>query len=239
MTTPLRTLALVGACAVGGCQADRVARSPAAAVAASDPFVAATRRIEASVVLLTMKIPGENPKRSALDDAYGSGVVVASGAWGSQILTAEHVIRGARALRAALGGTHSVRAHVEAWDARLDLALVGIATPELPAAHLAFAQTLEPGRLVGVAGFPIPDAFEDERLGTKPSVFAGRVSSLRRDAIELDLPVIPGESGGPVFDGRSGEVVAIADSRFDEEKAIGFGIPLADVRTFLRGRLRR
>ena len=90
---------------------------------------------------------------------------------------------------------------------------------------------------VGVAGFPIPDAFEDEKLGTKTSVFAGRVSSLRRDAVELDLPIIPGESGGPVFDARTGVVVALAESRFDEEKTIGFGIPIEDAERFLHGRV--
>ena len=51
---------------------------------------------------------------------------------------------------------------------------------------------------------------------------------MRKDALELDLPIIPGESGGPVFDAASGVVVGLAESRFDEEKAIGFAIPIDD-----------
>ena len=92
---------------------------------------------------------------------------------------------------------------------------------------------MEPGTQVGIAGYPIPDAFEDEKLGTKISVYAGRVSSQRVDALELDLPVIPGESGGPIFDARTGVVIALAESRFDDEKAIGFGVPIEDAENFL------
>ena len=119
-----------------------------------------------------------------------------------------------------------------------DLALVEVTAPNLPAAVLGTSRGIEPGEPIGVAGYPIPDAFEDEGLGVATSVYAGRVSSLRKDALELDLPVIPGESGGPVFDVANGTVIALAESRFDEEKAIGFGIPIDDARRFLQGKLR-
>jgi S1-C subfamily serine protease len=59
---------------------------------------------------------------------------------------------------------------------------------------------------------------------------------VRKDALELDLPIIPGESGGPVFDAASGVVVGLAESRFDEEKAIGFAIPIDDAVRFIRTR---
>ena len=210
-----------------------------AADPAPDPFVAAFHRIRPAVVLFTMQLPSDDAKRKGrFDEAYGSGVVIASGAWGSQILTVEHVIHGARDLRATLDDTRRVAARVIAADETDDLALVAIPTPNRPRATLGSSARLEPGTPIGVAGYPIPDAFEDERLGTKTSVFAGRVSSLRRDAVELDVPIIPGESGGPVFDVATGSVVALAESRFDEEKAIGFGVPIEDAKRFLRGKLR-
>ncbi|HLX25899.1 MAG TPA: hypothetical protein VKR05_02810, partial [Candidatus Cybelea sp.] len=56
-----------------------------------DAFVESARRIRPSVVLLKMKIPPEH-KKDRYDQAYGSGFVIASGAWGSDILTAQHVI---------------------------------------------------------------------------------------------------------------------------------------------------
>jgi serine protease Do len=203
-----------------------------------DPFVRDFRALRPAVVLFTMKIPSDDRKRKGhFDDAYGSGVAVASGAWGTQILTVQHVIEDARQLRATLDDRRSVPARVVAADEKRDVALVEIAVPNRPVARLGSTRGLEPGTQVGVAGYPIPDEFEDERLGTKSSLFAGRVSSIRRDSLELDLPVIPGESGGPVFDAQSGLVIGLAESRFDDEKAIGFGVPIEDAKAFLKGRL--
>jgi len=48
---------------------------------------------------------------------------------------------------------------------------------------------------VGLLGYPIPDQFDDEGLGLATSLNSGRVSSLREDAIEVTLPIVPGESG--------------------------------------------
>lgn len=202
-----------------------------------DPFVAAFKTIRPCVVLFTMQIPSDDPKKKGQwDDAYGSGILIASGSWGSQVLTVEHVIRDARNLRVTLPDKKIVATRVIARDANKDLALTEIATPSLPVATLGSAKDVEPGMPIGVAGFPIPDAFQDEGLGVATSVYAGRVSSVREDSLELDLPVIPGESGGPVFDGRTGVVIALAESRFEDEKAIGFGIPIDDAIAFLKNR---
>jgi S1-C subfamily serine protease len=202
-----------------------------------DPFVRAFKALRPSVVLFTMQIPSDDPKkRGSWDDAYGSGVVVASGRWGSRVLTAEHVIHGARNLRATLRERKAFAVKVLARDEKADLALVGVDAPDQPVATLGTARDLEPGTAVGVAGFPIPDAFQDEGLGVATSVYAGRISSVRKDALELDLPIIPGESGGPVFDAQSGAVIGLAESRFDDEKAIGFAIPIDDAVRFIRAK---
>jgi serine protease Do len=204
---------------------------------AGDPFVRAFKALRPSVVLFTMQIPSDDPKKKgSWDDAYGSGVVVASGRWGTRVLTAEHVIHGARNLRATLRERKAFAVRVLARDEHADLALVSVDAPDVPVATLGTARNIEPGTAIGVAGFPIPDAFQDEGLGVATSVYAGRVSSVRKDALELDLPIIPGESGGPVFDAASGVVVGLAESRFDEEKAIGFAIPIDDAVRFIRTR---
>ena len=201
---------------------------------AGDPFVRSFHALRPSVVLFTMKIPSDDPKKKGeFDDAYGTGVVIASGRWGSRILTVEHVIHDARRLRACVAGKNGVPARVVASDEKADLALVDVTTPDLPAATLGTTRGLEPGTAVGVAGFPIPDAFEDEHLGRTVSVYAGRVASIRKGALELDVPIVPGESGGPVFDVETGEVIGIAESRFDEERAIGFATPIDEATRFL------
>jgi serine protease Do len=205
-----------------------------------DAFVRAFHTVRPCVVLFTMKIPSEDPKKKGQwDDAYGSGIVVASGAWGTQILTVEHVIHGAKQLRATLREKIVVGVRVVAVDAKKDLALVEASTPDVPVATLGSARGIEPGTAIGVAGFPIPDAFQDEGLGVATSVYAGRISSVRRDTLELDLSIIPGESGGPVFDAESGAVIGLAESRFEQEKAIGFAIPIDDAELFLKGKLHK
>jgi len=229
--------AALTACAaivLGGCAAKS---TPAATPL--DPFVRSFHALKPTVVLFTMKIPSDDKKhKGEFDDAYGSGVVIASGSWGTQILTVQHVIADASRLRATLDDRRTVPARVLASDEKEDLALVQIDTPNRPIATLATSSDVEAGTQVGVAGYPIPDAFDDEHLGTRTSVFSGRVSSVRVDALELDLPIIPGESGGPVFIADSGVVIALAESRFDDEKAIGFGVPIEDAERFLRGKLR-
>jgi S1-C subfamily serine protease len=209
--------------------------------AADDRYTAIYRQLHPSVALLTMEIPADDPKRKGQwDDAYGSGLVVESGGWGSRILTDAHVVDGARDLRARVGDVGKpVAAHVVAVsDEDDDLALVEVATPNLPPARFASGDGIEPGQEIGLLGYPIPDAFEDEKLRTTVSLYAGRVASVRNGTIEVDVPVIPGESGGPVFDGETGEVIGLAESRFEEERAIGFATPVDIVRRFLAAHAR-
>lgn len=224
--------ALVAACAAGGC----AQRDP------DDRYTEIYHRLHPSIVLFTMQIPADDPHRKGQwDDAYGSGIVVESGAWGTRILTDAHVVEDERELRATVGDRgQAVPARVTATaGGDVDLALVEIATPALPAVRLGSAEGIEPGRAIGLLGYPVPDAFSDERLRRTVSLYAGRVASLRNGTIEVDIPIVPGESGGAVFDARSGDVIGIAESRFDEERAIGFATPVEVIKHFLAAHPRR
>jgi serine protease Do len=204
-----------------------------------DVFPKIFKTLRPSVVLFTMLAPSDDPKKkNVYDDAYGTGFVVESGAWGSRFLTAEHVIDGARRLRVTISNRRTLAARVVASDTQDDLAIVEADERDLPRVHLGTSHSLDAGIQIGVAGYPIPDAFQDEGLGIATSVFEGRLSSIRHDALELDIPVIPGESGGPVFDAHTGDVIGIAESRFDEEHAIGFAIPIEDAERFLAAHAR-
>jgi S1-C subfamily serine protease len=208
----------------------------------SDRYTELYARLHPSVVLITMQIPADDPKRKGKwDEAYGSGAIVASGAWGSRILTDAHVVADARDLRAKVGDTgKAVPLRVTAVsDDDDDLALLEIPTPNLTPIAFGTMQSVIPGRAVGVLGYPIPDAFEDERLRAVVSLYTGRIASVRNGTMEIDVPIIPGESGGPVFDARSGEVIGIAESRFDDERAIGFATPVDVIARFLAAHPRR
>ena len=215
--------------AVAGC-----ATSAHEALQPRDPFAARYRTLHPAVVLITMRIPADHPRhRGDQDDAYGTGLVVSSGAWGTQILTDAHVVDGAHNLHALIGDAARGPAHVIAKDEQDDLALLETRLPDRRVAKLGSSRTIVPGDAVGVIGYPIPDAFQDEKLGTTASIYTGHVSSIRRDSFELDLSIIPGESGGPVFDAETGNVIGIAESRFDEEHEIGFATPIDVAKRFL------
>ena len=228
---------LIAAAGAGSARAPVAAPAPTATVQAppKDRFVRLYEKLHPSVVLFTMKIPADDPKRRGeWDDAYGSGVVVESGAWGSRILTDAHVIADARDLVATIGDGAHARAHVVATTGEdADLAIVDTPIPNRPVATLGSSARVEPGTPIGVLGYPIPDAFEDEHLGRTVSLYTGRVASVRKGTLELDVPIIPGESGGPVFAESDGVVIGIAESRFEEERAIGFATPIDFATRFL------
>lgn len=197
-----------------------------------DDFVAAADALRPSVVLLTMDVPGDT-KGGVPDSEYATGTVVASGAWGSDVLTVEHAIEQAWNLRATIENKKKIPARVIAKDSDLDVALVRMKQPNLPIAKLGSSANAKPGRMVGLLGYPIPDQFDDEGLGLATSLNSGRISSLREDAIEVTLPIVPGESGSPIFLGDTGEIVGMAESRFEEERSIGFALPIDDAKKFL------
>jgi serine protease Do len=228
----LRPLLIAAAGVLTACTAGHGERTTAAA---NDRYVTVYEQLHPAVVLLTMKIPADDPKRKGeWDDAYGSGVVVESGSWGSRILTDAHVIEGAKDLVATVGDGPHAAAHVVARTGEEDdLAIVDVPLRNQPVAKLGSVANLEPGTAIGVLGYPIPDAFDDEHLGRTASMYTGRIASVRKGALEIDVPIIPGESGGPVFDASNGEVIGIAESRFDEERAIGFATPIDAATRFL------
>ena len=196
-----------------------------------DPFVDAVKSLRPSVVLLTMQVPSEDTKNS-WDDAYATGVVVASGTWGSDILTVQHAVNHARNLHVTIDNKRRVAGSLIAENSDLDIAVV-TTKYRLPPAKLGDSSVLAAGQAIGVMGYPIPDAFESEGLGLATSIDSGRISSFRKHALELNLPIVPGESGGPVFD-ETGQVIGLAESRFDEERSIGFALPINETRPFLR-----
>lgn len=199
-----------------------------------DRFVRAADRVRPSVVLLTMRVPPEH-KADKYDDEFATGMVVASGAWGSDILTVSHAVEGAWHMMATIDDKRKIPVTLVARNKDLDVALLRTTHPNLPPIALGSSAglTSQLGRDVALIGYPIPDEFEDEDLGLASSLNTGHLSSVRKDALEVSLPIVPGESGAPVFMIDSAEVIGMAESRFDDEHSIGFALPVDDAKAFL------
>lgn len=197
-----------------------------------DTFVTDAAKLRPSVVLVSTRLPPET-QRGAPEREYATGTVVASGPWGSDVLTVQHAIEGALDLHLTIGNEQKVPAHVIAQNSDLDLALLRTPRANLPVARLGRSDSVQPGRQVGLVGYPIPDQFEDMGFKLDTSLASGQISSLRRDAVEVTLAIVPGESGAPIFLTDDGEIIGMAESRFDPEHSIGLALPVDDERAFL------
>jgi serine protease Do len=134
----------------------------------------------------------------------GSGVI-----WTSDglIVTNHHVVPEEQAL-VLLADGRRYEARVERRDGERDLALLRIAATGLPAAAIGDSSRLRIGQLVMAIGHPlgVPRALT---VGMVSGPSAGQHGRLRwRDAIQSEIELRPGNSGGPLLD-ASGRVVAI------------------------------
>ncbi len=154
----------------------------------------------------------------------GSGVIFASD---GRVLTNEHVVRGSSLVRVTLADGRKFQAGVEYADPSVDLAVLRIGALGLPVAELN-AGPLRVGQLVIAIGNP---------YGLNWSVTAGVVSALGRtleagpsfrltDLIQMDTPVNPGNSGGPLVD-ANGRVVGITSAVMPFARGVGFAVPIA------------
>lgn len=161
--------------------------------------------------------------------AQGSGVVVDADGY---ILTNEHVVSGADAVRVTFTSGTTVDAEVVGTDPSTDLALLKVdaGSEELTVVPLGSSSDLEVGEAVLAIGNP---------FGYMSSASAGIVSGLGRsitspngfsvpDAIQTDAAVNHGNSGGALLN-AAGELVGvptqIADSGVDGNVGVAFAVP--------------
>jgi len=154
----------------------------------------------------------------------GAGVVV--GADGI-ILTNAHVVKDANEVTVKLTGRREYRAKVLGSDPKTDVAVLKIEARNLPVVTVGNTKDLRPGEWVLAIGSP---------FGFDNTVTAGVVSAKGRSLpddsavpfIQTDVAVNPGNSGGPLFNGR-GEVIGINSqiySRSGGYQGVSFAIPI-------------
>jgi S1-C subfamily serine protease len=155
----------------------------------------------------------------------GSGFVFASE---GLVLTNAHVVGGAHesgALKVVLPDGRACDGTTIGADEDTDLAVVKISATGLSALRLGTARTLRQGQLVVAIGNP---------FGFQHTVTAGVVSATGRSLrartgrllnglIQTDAALNPGNSGGPLVDGR-GDVVGINTAVIVPAQGISFAV---------------
>src|SRR5262249_12710634 len=131
-------------------------------------------------------------------------------------VTNDHVVRAERRLFAVIGGRERPVEVIDR-DPGNDLALVrvGMASRPIPIAAAGPAK----GDEIAALGYPVAGA-----LGTEMKATFGRVNALSgaRDdprVLQIDAPLQPGNSGGPVLNSR-GEAVGVVLSTFSTVRAV-------------------
>jgi len=156
--------------------------------------------------------------------AQGSGFIVSDD---GLILTNAHVVRDASEVIVKLTDRREFKARVLGSDPKTDVAVLRIDAKNLPTLPMGSARDLKVGEWVLAIGSP---------FGFENSVTAGVVSAKGRSLpddsfvpfIQTDVAVNPGNSGGPLFNGR-GEVVGINSqiySRSGGYQGLSFAIPI-------------
>ena len=158
----------------------------------------------------------------------GSGVIVRAD---GVIVTNNHVIEGAQAIRVSLTDRREFPARVVLADPRTDLAVLKIDTggAALPALRIDVEQPRRIGDLVLAIGNP---------FGVGQTVTSGIISATDRSNtgltdlgsfIQTDAAINPGNSGGPLVD-MDGEVIGINTAILSQSGAssgVGFAVPAA------------
>ena len=156
--------------------------------------------------------------------SLGSGFIVSSDGY---IITNAHVVDHADQIVVHLSDQSEMPAKLVGSDNRSDVALLKISAKNLPVAKLGNSGKLEVGQWVLAIGSP---------FGFNYSATQGIVSALQRSLpsdtyvpfIQTDVPLNPGNSGGPLFD-TQGEVVGINSQIFSNTggyMGLSFAIPI-------------
>ncbi len=173
------------------------------------------------------------------DSGTGTAFAVEASPSGTLLITSSHVVEGAESVRLRVGKAEPVAARVIADDPDVDLALLeatGLSLPPLPVART------EPGigTDIAVVGYPLADRLQSLGMGVQPSLSKGVLSAISQkeggSVLQVDVPVNPGNSGGPAFDWETGEVVGVVMARLRDASDINFLVGTASIHTFLTER---
>jgi S1-C subfamily serine protease len=199
----------------------------------ADGAIPVVARVKPSIVM----VGTYQPTRSPAFAFRGTGFVVGDG---TTIVTNAHVLPdvldGERKEVVGIlvpqgGGQPAFREATRIASAPdVDLALLRIPGPPLPALRIGNSETVQEGQPIWITGFPIgsvlgayaathrgviasivPIAIPQDRSSQLDVKLVRRLSSGPLTVFQLDATAYPGNSGSPVYDSESGDVIGIVN----------------------------
>jgi S1-C subfamily serine protease len=200
----------------------------------SRAVVSVVDKVGPSVVSIHVTTKGR--RDSAMSEGAGSGFIIAPDGF---VVTNHHVVDGASGLNVVLTDGRELSARVIGSDAATDLAVIRVQDGNLPIAVIGDSEALRVGQLAIAIGNP---------LGFQSTVSTGVISALGRNlrsqsgrlienVIQTDVPLNPGNSGGPLVDSR-GRVVGINTAMIRMAQGLSFAVP-SNTATWVVGELIR
>ncbi len=171
---------------------------------------------------------GDNGGAGGQDDvpsaSLGSGFIVSNDGY---ILTNAHVVDGANVVTVKLTDKREFRAKVVGTDKQSDVAVLKINASNLPTVKIGDPNQSKVGQWVVAIGSP---------YGFDNTVTSGIISAKARSLpnenytpfIQTDVPVNPGNSGGPLFN-LQGQVIGINSMIYSQTggfQGLSFAIPI-------------
>ena len=187
----------------------------------SQAVISVVEKVGPAVVSIGVRQKGGN---GYLAEGAASGVIFAPDGY---VLTNNHVVESAAEVQVGLTDGDTFQAEVVGRDAATDLAVVRAATNGLQIAELGDSDALRVGQLVIAIGNP---------FGFQSTVSTGVISALGRamrsqtgrlieNIIQTDVPLNPGNSGGPLVDSR-GRVIGVNTAIIRPAQGISLAIPV-------------
>src|SRR5512142_1911526 len=187
----------------------------------SQAVISVVEKVGPAVVSIGVRQKGNGGQ---VGEGAASGVIFAPDGY---LLTNNHVVENASEVQVGLMDGDTFRADVVGTDPATDLAVVRAGTNGLPIAELGDSDSLRVGQLVIAIGNP---------FGFQSTVSTGVVSALGRamrsqtgrlieNIIQTDVPLNPGNSGGPLVDSR-GRVIGINTAIIRPAQGISLAIPV-------------
>jgi S1-C subfamily serine protease len=204
-----------------------------------DAYSQAVIRVVEAASPAVFSLTGRNDERP---QGSGSGFLITPDGFA---VTNSHVVGGRSRLTAETSDGDRLDVAVVGDDPATDLAVVRLASRDLPSAPLGESDALRVGQLVIAVGSP---------LGLHSTVSTGVVSALGRSMrgrdgrliesiIQHSAPINPGNSGGPLINSRA-QVVGVNTAVIAPAQGLGFAVPADTVRWVVaeilgHGRVRR